>query len=105
MAKRVKIGKLLVTEGKYGKQVSIGLGKKGKDPKYNLSVEVIVRDGAGKIVAQQTDGYINLVDPRTLPAELLKASKISPEMAAKMTENASKLSDKVKYELEIPVKS
>lgn len=45
--------------------VSIALGQsKNKDPKYNTTVEIIVRDSEGKVIHQQTDGFLNLLDPR-----------------------------------------
>lgn len=43
---------------------SIKLGQESDNAKYNLSVEVIVKDGSGKVVAQQKDGFLTLKDPR-----------------------------------------
>lgn len=98
-SKKVKIGNLIVTNGKHGMMRSLALGNKGKDPKYNISVEVVVRDASGAVIAKQTDGFVELVDPRTQPQELLSAGVISEEVANKMANNASKLSEKVKYQL------
>lgn len=53
-------------DGKTVPSVYLALGDlKNTDPKYNHSVEVIVRDSTGKEVHRQTNGYINLDDPRT----------------------------------------
>jgi hypothetical protein len=105
MAKNVQIGSLIVTQDESGKQrVSIGLGKKSTNPKYskyNVSVEVVVRDGSGKVIARQTDGFINLSDPRTKPDELLQAGIISEEKAVEMREAASKTPEKIRYHLEV----
>lgn len=101
--KKIKLGTLLVNEivdkntNKPKKLLSIGLGQKGKNEQYNLSVEVTVRDSKGKVVAQQTDGYLELVDPRKEPDDLLAAGFIDEDMAEKMKLGLEKLSDKVKY--------
>jgi hypothetical protein len=68
MSKTVKIGAIWVNErevnGQMVKSPSIKLGVKSSKPEYNLSVEVIVRDHTGKVIAKQTDGYINLYKPK-----------------------------------------
>ena len=43
---------------------SIKLGQESDNAKYNFSVEVIVKDGNGNVVAQQKDGFLTLKDPR-----------------------------------------
>lgn len=44
---------------------SIKLGTSGnKDPKYDMSVEIVVKNGAGEVIAKQTDGWLTLKDPR-----------------------------------------
>lgn len=102
-SKYIKVGSVIVSErADKSKNIAIGLGQKGKKEEYNLSVEIIVRDNAGKVVARQTDGFINLSDPRTEPDELLKANLITEEQAADMKNNVAKLSDKVKYTLKMP---
>src|SRR5689334_22759637 len=104
MSKTLEIGSLIVTDRKDGsKGVSLALGRKNKGEysKYDLSVEVIVRDASGKVVSQQKDGFINLVDPRTRPDELLKAGVISEEVAEKMRGQASRTPDKIKYVMQV----
>lgn len=104
MAKKLTIGTVLVTDLKNPKRASIALGRKNTNAayaKYDVTVELVVKDNTGKVVATQTDGWLNLVDPRTLPDELLKAGKIDEAMATKMRANAAKLSDKIKYQLEL----
>jgi hypothetical protein len=106
MAKNVEIGSLIVSEDNNGnKRVSIGLGKKNRDAKYSkydLSVEVVVRDHTGKVIAKQTDGFINLIDPRTRADDLLKAGIIDEDKAADMRMQATKIPDKIKYQLQVP---
>lgn len=44
------------------------LGQKNeKKPQYDLTVEVTVKDNNGKVVAQTTDGFLTLSDPRRSP--------------------------------------
>ena len=44
------------------------LGNNGnKDPKYDLTVEVTVKNAAGEVVAKTTDGFLTLSDPRKSP--------------------------------------
>lgn len=104
MSKNVRIGSLVVNEYKGKRLLSIGLGNKSKNSKYDLHVEVVVKDSQGKVVSKQTDGFLGLEDPRTKPDELLAAGIISEDIAHKMKEDVSKLSDKVKYNLTMSVK-
>lgn len=92
MAKKITIGNLLLNEIDGRKMVSIGLGQKNKkNPKYDLTVEITVKDATGKVVASQKDGWINLVNPRTQPDELLAAGIIKEDAAIKMKEDWKKL--------------
>lgn len=111
-AKKIKVGSLIKTEKEYevnGKKVkktflSIGLGQKNdKKPDFNQTVEMIVRDNRGKIVAQQTDGFLDVVDPRKEPEDLFSAGVIDEEQFKKMKENVAKLSEKVRYVLRLRV--
>lgn len=45
----------------------VKLGNKGKNEQYDLTVEITVKDATGKVVAQQTDGFLTLSDPRKSP--------------------------------------
>jgi len=46
----------------------IKLGRQNKNnPKYDLTVELVVKDANGTVVATQTDGFLNLSDPRKSP--------------------------------------
>lgn len=98
MAKYIEIGTLQVKNGTF-----LALGRKNKPgyDKYDLSIEIIVKNKEGKVVARQTDGFINLVDPRKQPEELLALGKITEEAASQMKERASKLPASVKYNLQI----
>lgn len=42
----------------------VALGQKSDNPDYDLSVTVTVKNGHGDIVAEQTDGFLSLFDPR-----------------------------------------
>lgn len=114
MAKKLKVGSLLVNKRKFTNNgtevektmISLALGNlKNKDPRYDLSVELTVRDNTGKIVHSQTNGFVNLIDPRTQPDELLKAGIIDEPTHTKMKERLTNLPDMVKYSLEIPLKN
>jgi hypothetical protein len=103
--KKYKIGSLIkneIEEEVNGQKVkrswlSVGLGQKGKDPKWDLSVEIIVKDNNGKVVAKQTDGFLDVVDPRKEPEDLLAAGFIDEAQAEKMKQGLTKLSPKVRY--------
>lgn len=106
MAKKYKVGSLIKTDKEYENNgvktkktfLSIGLGQKNpKKPEWDQSVEVIIRNNKGDVIARQTDGFLDVVDPRQEPKELLAAGAIDEVMAEKMTENVRKLSDKVRY--------
>lgn len=101
MAKNTRIGNLLNNKVNGKTLISIGLGNKGKDPKYNTSVEIIVRDSEGKVVARQTDGFLTLVNPRTEPDDLFAADKISEETRDKMKAGVAKLNDMVKFSVRL----
>lgn len=100
--KKFKVGSLIKTDreanGVKKSFLSIGLGQKNpKKPEWDQSVEIIVRNNKGDIVARQTDGFLDVVDPRKEPEELLAAGAIDEAMAEKMKQNVSKLSEKVRY--------
>lgn len=61
--KYTRVGQVL--KGKDGgSYITLG-NDRNKDPQYNFSVEVTVRDSSGEVVAKQTDGYLNVFDPRS----------------------------------------
>ena len=99
----LKIGKLIQEQRKDGtKNTYLALGStKNKDPRYNLSVEILVKDATGKVVAKQTNGFVNLSNPRTEPDELLRAGKITEEVAEKMKSYLPKLPEKIKYDVKM----
>lgn len=101
MAKYVQIGNLVVQEKDGERSGSIALGNKSANPDYNYSVELIVRDGKGKVIAQQKDGWINLEDPRTKPDKLLKMNLISEEVANKMKGQAQKIPKSITHQLTV----
>lgn len=60
--KYTRVGQVL--KGKDGgSYITLG-NDRNKDPKYNYSVELTVRNSAGEVVAKQTDGYLSVFDPR-----------------------------------------
>lgn len=102
-SKTAKIGSVFLTKDRSGAdRFSIGLGVKGKNPDYDLSVELVVKDRSGKVVARQTDGFINLVDPRTQPDELLSRGLVTEEVAGRMKEQVSKIPEKIRFQLTVP---
>jgi|GEM_PF-4393848 hypothetical protein len=58
-----KIGAVWRKKDDSGFYIRLGNESKTK-PEYNLSVEVIVRNAQGEVVAKQTDGFLTLLDPR-----------------------------------------
>lgn len=62
MSKMSQIGS--VWTKKDGTGHFIKLGNQNKNEKYNLTVELTVRDSSGKVVSQITDGFLTLIDPR-----------------------------------------
>lgn len=107
-SKKIKVGSLLATEvddkatGAKKRLLSVALGTKSPhNPQNDLSVEITVKDSKGNIVAQQKDGYLDLIDPRKQPDELFAAGLIDKSMRDKMLENVSKISEKVKYQVMI----
>lgn len=102
MAKKiVKVGNLLNNKYEGKTLLSIGLGNKGKNPEYDTSVEIIVRNSKGEVIARQVDGFLNLVDPRKEPDDLLAAGKITEEVAEKMKNGVAKLNQMVKYSVRL----
>lgn len=61
--KTAKIGAVWQSKDKED-QFYVALGQKSDNPDYDFSVEVTVKDGNGKVVAQQTNGFLQLWDPR-----------------------------------------
>ena len=98
MAKYRKIGS--VFKGKTGPFIALG-DSKSKNEKYNFTVEIVVKDNQGKVIAEQKNGFINLNDPRKEPTRLLEANLISEDTAAEMEEKVKNLSEKLLFNLMI----
>lgn len=82
----------------------IKLGKKSdqeKYQKYNYSVEIVVRNSTGQVVFNQTDGFVNLIDPRTEPFELAQRGFITEEQAAERVSKNKTLPEDLKYEVKL----
>lgn len=79
----------------------IALGDKSENPDYTTSVEITVRDGHGKVISKQTDGFVTVSNPRTRPDELLKAGKIDEATAEKMKSQIGNIPDSIKNELHV----
>jgi hypothetical protein len=95
--KNKKIG--VVLRGKDGRPF-IKLGStNNRNEKYNYSVEITVKDNNGQVISKQSDGFLNLIDPRKEPARLLEANVITEDRAAEMEERVANLSDKLIFEL------
>jgi len=103
VSKRVTIGSVfLVKDETGGERYCIGLGNGSKDERYKNTVEVIVRDVSGRVIARKTEGFIGLVDPRVEVEELLSKGKISEEQADLKREQLKKLSSKLRFQLTLP---
>jgi hypothetical protein len=104
LPKKIKVGVLMLNEVEYKgekkKLLSLGLGNRNKNkPEYDYKLELVVKDGNGKVVATQSDGFLDLVDPRKEPDDLFKAGIINEEQYNKMKERLEKLPDMIKYEV------
>lgn len=103
MAKRKnqQIGTVMRKTHDNGRQSTfITLGNtRAKDPKWNYTVEFVVKDGNGNVIAKQTNGFVNVVDPRTQPQELLEAGLISEDVAQQMMERAEKIPEAIVKQL------
>lgn len=101
--KKLTFGKVMTKKNKEGKiNTFIALGQRNpKAPQYDLSVEIVVRGPNGDVLARQTDGFLEVVNPRTKHTELLALNLITEEQAAKMAERASKIPDAIRHELVI----
>jgi hypothetical protein len=99
-AKKVKLGSVMVKtkDGRTSSFIALGQRNQNK-PQYNYSVELTVKDSTGKVVAHQTDGFIEIVDPRTQAKDLLALGFINEEQASKMNERASKIPATIQREL------
>ena len=113
MAKKLKVGVLLVNNRTFDNNgrsvqktmVSLALGSsKNQDPTYNTTVELIVKDHTGKVVHRQENGFLNLVDFRKQPDELLAEGRISESDYEAMKERISRVSESIKYNLEVTQK-
>lgn len=65
MAKFTKVGTVQLKKDKSGE--SLKLGVYNKNPKYAVNVDIRVRDSQGNTIAQGTDCYLMLQDPRERP--------------------------------------
>ncbi len=64
-SKLSKIGSIWENKDKEGK-FYIKLGNlNNSDSKYNLHVEIVVKDDKGNVVVSKNDGFLTLVDPRS----------------------------------------
>jgi hypothetical protein len=103
--KYIEIGNLIAKEKEDGTtSVFLALGKKNRDSnysKYDLTVELVVKDATGKVVARQTDGFVSLNDPRKQADELLAKGIINEQDAAKMKERTAKLPPSIRYSMQV----
>ncbi len=84
-SKQVKFGTVWNKKWPDGRpNVCISLGQTSGKPEYQYDVTVMITDKKGNVIAKQTNGFLNVVDPRKLPEELLAAGKIGEDTADKM---------------------
>lgn len=61
--KKYKVGTVQTKKDKSGVTVAVG-NPTAKNEKYRTNVEIIVKDGNGKILAKAENGFLQVVDPR-----------------------------------------
>lgn len=110
---RVEIGRLCTSDmvdrntkepvydatGRQRQRAYLALGVKGSNKKYNTTVEIVVKDADGVVIATQRDFFVELVDPRLEPDDLLKAGIITEEQAEQKRGWVSKLNPNTRYKL------
>jgi hypothetical protein len=62
-SKLSKIGTVWEKKDKSGFFIKLGNQNK-KNSKYDLHVELLVKDSEGNVVSKQTDGFLTLVNPK-----------------------------------------
>jgi hypothetical protein len=99
--KQVKLGTVISEkrpDGSNNTYIALG-SQKNKDPKYDFNVSIMVTDKDGNVLAKQTNGFVNVTDPRKLPDILLATGKINEEQADRMRERVSRMPAKISKEL------
>lgn len=77
--KYIKVG--TVMKKKDGTSNFLALGQSNpKNPKYNFTVEITIKDATGAVVGQTTNGILSIQNPRKRPG-------ISEEQAARIPAN------------------
>ncbi len=66
MIKKFKVGTVQTKKDNSGVTVRVG-NPISKNPKYVLNVKLTVTDGEGNVVAEATNGYLQVLDPRLDP--------------------------------------
>lgn len=61
--KTAKIGKIWASKDNPDNYY-LSLGEKSDKPEYHYDVTVTVKNGNGDVVAEQTNGFLSLFDPR-----------------------------------------
>jgi hypothetical protein len=90
--KKFKVGNVQLKKDRSG--VTVALGNYSKDPKYATTVEMIVRDGSGNVLAKTTGGFLQVVDPR---------KQLNKDGTEKSEEQLAKIPEWIKNELFIIV--
>lgn len=60
-----KVGNVQMKKDRSG--TTIALGNYNKNPAYQTTVEMIVRDAQGNVLAKQVGGFLQVSDPRKRP--------------------------------------
>lgn len=96
--KKVKFGTVISKLDKNGnKSTFVALGQKGKDPKWNTTVEITVKDANGKVISHQVDGFMQVNNPHKVSEQLL--ASLSEEQQQKALERAAKVPENILSEL------
>lgn len=64
MVKKFKAGTVNMKKDKSGR--TIKLGSYAKNPQYATTTQIIIRNSQGQVLADLTDPFLQIVDPRTV---------------------------------------
>lgn len=79
----VKAGSVWKKKDGTGMYIALG-DSRNKNPDFNYSVEVIVKNAKGEVVASQTDGFLTILDPRKSPKANLDALAKVPNLRSEI---------------------
>jgi hypothetical protein len=83
-SKWTKVGAILKTDPDKGAFIVLG-NANSKNEKYRTTVELVVKDANGNVVAKSTNGFLTIQDPRKrVGASEADLEKISPKLKSEL---------------------